>query len=147
MSGQGPEDLRSAPALRASGLVLFRKSTPGETPASRPDPDPVGATRTASRLLCQLCRHEIADPASRRLMLGQLENVFTNPAGQSFRIGCFDDAPGCSPEGEAYLEWTWFPGYTWQISVCARCRTHLGWRYDSGSDSFHGLVLDYLVEV
>jgi len=41
-------------------------------------------------------------------------------------------------------EFTWFNGYAWRIAVCAKCRQHLGWRFESPQDYFHGLILNQL---
>lgn len=26
-------------------------------------------------------------------------------------------------------EFSWFPGYAWQIAVCNKCTTHIGWKF------------------
>lgn len=26
-------------------------------------------------------------------------------------------------------EFSWFPGYAWQIAVCAKCQSHIGWKF------------------
>lgn len=26
-------------------------------------------------------------------------------------------------------EFSWFPGYAWQIAVCMRCQSHIGWKF------------------
>ena len=41
---------------------------------------------------------------------------------------------------------SWFPGYSWQILDCARCRVLIGWRFRCADDSFYGLIADRLVE-
>lgn len=28
-------------------------------------------------------------------------------------------------------EFSWFPGYAWQIALCKRCQIHIGWRFTS----------------
>lgn len=30
---------------------------------------------------------------------------------------------------ESSTEYSWFPGYAWQIAQCADCQTHIGWRF------------------
>ncbi len=75
---------------------------------------------------------------------GSHEHVFTNPAGISYRIGCFSDAYGCLVHGTPTDEFTWFPGYRWCFCTCSQCRTHLGWFYHDGEKHFFGLVLAYL---
>lgn len=41
-------------------------------------------------------------------------------------------------------EFSWFPGYSWQITLCANCRNHLGWKFVATKKnylpkSFYGL--------
>ncbi len=98
------------------------------------------------RLLCRLCGRYITSPASKIEMAGKNVHVFTNPAGYVFRIGCFSAAPGCMVTGEPTEEYTWFSSYAWSYALCAGCMEHLGWFYDSGKDSFFGLILERLRE-
>lgn len=69
-----------------------------------------------------------------------------NPAGIVYRIGCFREAPGCAEVGGESAYWSWFPGYTWQIVVCAACTEHLGWRFRADDSTFWGLILARLAE-
>jgi hypothetical protein len=55
-------------------------------------------------------------------------------------------APGCTTQGAASREHTWFAGYAWRIANCASCLGHLGWRYERGADGFFGLILERLAE-
>lgn len=34
--------------------------------------------------------------------------------------------------GAPSAEYSWFPGYTWTIAVCASCMAHVGWRWVAG---------------
>ncbi|EAT43510.1 AAEL005081-PA [Aedes aegypti] len=41
-------------------------------------------------------------------------------------------------------EYSWFPGYSWQITLCSNCRQHLGWKFVATKNnylpkSFYGL--------
>lgn len=47
------------------------------------------------------------------------------------------------PQGEASAEFTWFPGYQWQIVLCTVCRSHLGWLF-SADQAFFGLIANRL---
>ncbi|MGH8548180.1 MAG: cereblon family protein [Methylococcales bacterium] len=76
---------------------------------------------------------------------GQHARWLTNPSGYSFYVGCFDSAPGCSQLGNETAAHSWFPGYAWTIALCKGCGFHLGWRFRSRVDEFHGLILDRLV--
>lgn len=93
---------------------------------------------------CAACSEEITSDSHRRHVDGKFEHCFANPAGLLYCIGCFGEAPGCVPHGEETDEFTWFPGYAWQLALCSGCGSHLGWRYWSEGDSFYGLILDRL---
>jgi len=97
-------------------------------------------------LLCKACLHRITSDAARVEVRGKHLHVFCNPHGLVFEIGCFAEAPGCALFGPPTHEFTWFPGYNWQVALCLDCRAHLGWRYVAGhTGAFHGLILDRLL--
>ena len=96
---------------------------------------------------CASCRRPITSTASAIQVSGAHEFHFVNPDNQAFHIGCFRDAQGLKKYGPSTLEYTWFAGYSWQVELCGGCREQLGWFYRSASDSFHGLMLDMLVEI
>jgi hypothetical protein len=98
-------------------------------------------------LACAACQAGITIAAARIVVGGSQEHHFTNPDGYEFHIGCFSRAPGCRGSGEFSAEFTWFPGYSWQVEGCARCGAFLGWRYRSAEHRFHGLILPRLVEL
>jgi hypothetical protein len=98
-------------------------------------------------LLCAACGNGITTPSARTTLFGQYVHHKTNPYGFQFVIGCFSEAPGCAIQGDPVPQDTWFPGYTWRFALCDNCGTHLGWYYESPSQSyFYGLVLERLVE-
>jgi hypothetical protein len=76
---------------------------------------------------------------------GAHRHSFVNPAGVTFEIGCFREAPGCMVEGEPTTELTWFAGFAWSYALCANCRAHLGWCYEGEGARFFGLILARLV--
>ncbi|MCI0733130.1 MAG: cereblon family protein [Methylococcaceae bacterium] len=96
-------------------------------------------------LKCAACGTIITYREAGIRMGGQHARWFTNPSGYSFHIGCFDTAPGCRRFGAETEEHSWFPGYAWTIALCSGCGLHLGWRFRSQADQFHGLILDRLV--
>jgi len=95
-------------------------------------------------LYCVHCRHRITHEDERIAVQGGSEHTFTNPHGLVFRIGCFQNAAGCTPIGMPTPEHTWFAGYTWRIALCEHCQTHLGWWFDRPTDRFCGLIVDRL---
>lgn len=96
------------------------------------------------RLFCAQCGHPITHQDERIQVNGGHQHTCTNPAGYTFTIGCFREAGGCVAVGTATLEHTWFRGYAWRIALCAACERHLGWRFESRADRFHGLILNRL---
>ena len=92
-------------------------------------------------LRCAVCDHRITDRGYRSDMSGAHEHTFVNPGGFAFRVGCFVAAPGCKHVGETTAAFSWFPGWTWQIAICARCHAHVGWIFRCSGEQFHGLIL------
>jgi hypothetical protein len=113
-------------------------------PAGHPAPDRQPEVAADEALVCASCGHPITRESERIEVDGSHESVRVNLAGMLFRIGCFARAPGCRAVGESSTHWTWFPGYAWQVVVCARCADHLGWAFRSEGGRFWGLVLDRL---
>lgn len=112
---------------------------PGELTSDRPAeqavprPDPV--------VRCRACGHLITRPGATVEVLGAHEHTFRNPAGYSFHVLCYAEAPGCLVVGEPTLADTWFPGHAWAFAVCAECHEHLGWSYGA----FFGLIATRLL--
>lgn len=92
-------------------------------------------------LRCAVCEHRISDAAYRIEMAGAHEHTFVNPAGIVHHIGCFAAAPGCVHVGSTETAFSWFPGWSWQVAACARCRAHLGWIFRCAGQQLHGLIL------
>jgi cereblon len=102
-----------------------------------------GAARTEDERVwrCARCGAEVARDRDRVPLDGSSSRVFVNPEGIEYEIAGFGEAAGCAEISEPSFYWSWFPGCAWQVSVCAACSAHLGWRF-SGAASFHGLILD-----
>jgi hypothetical protein len=112
----------------------------GQRVKARPDTKP----KKEKRLFCAACRHPVTHQDQRIVVQDGHEHRFINPHGITYHIGCFREAAGCAASGEATLEYTWFRGYAWRIALCAHCRAHLGWRFESPGEYFHGLISDRL---
>lgn len=96
------------------------------------------------RLHCAVCGNQVTSDADSIVVNGSHDHICKNPGGVVFHVGCFSGAGGCLAVGGFTGEYTWFPGYAWCYVVCASCHVHLGWRYESVSDGFFGLILDRL---
>ncbi|HEU4732122.1 MAG TPA: cereblon family protein [Kofleriaceae bacterium] len=92
-------------------------------------------------LRCVVCAHRITERAYRQDRSGAHEHTFVNPAGFTFQIGCFLAAPGCAHVGPTSEAFSWFPGWSWQVAICSRCRAHVGWIFRCGGEQFHGLII------
>ncbi len=98
-------------------------------------------------ILCRQCQQAITRPVDRIAVQGSHRHTFANPHGIVFEIGCFKTVRGCGYAGAFTDEFTWFAGYSWRVSFCSLCLTHLGWMFISGGgDMFHGLIIDRLIE-
>ncbi|XP_046546496.1 uncharacterized protein LOC124256556 [Haliotis rubra] len=119
-------------------------------------------------LLCRRCGNEIAKAADLLAIpsdlahrqrndtisghSGVLIQLFRNPQGKFFEI-ITSAAAELQTYDKAYVEDSWFPGYTWTISLCPRCGYHIGWTFDvyprSSDDSkqrtFVGMILDHIL--
>jgi len=106
--------------------------TSSQTSSGTPDDD---------ALRCAACGHRITDRAYRVERAGAHEHTFVNPGGFVHHIGCYAAAPGCIQLGDPQSAFSWFPGWSWQIVVCGRCRAHLGWVFRCTGEQFHGLIV------
>jgi hypothetical protein len=125
---------------------LKSPASPEKGDATAPD-SVVKEEPTDERLiLCRECLYPITREEERREMGGAPQHTFANPAGIVFTIGCFRTAQGCVPVGPSSDEFTWFPGFAWQVGVCRGCLAHLGWLFSAPSGAaFWGLILDHLI--
>jgi hypothetical protein len=108
-------------------------------PAAATGPGTADGAEEAIR--CRVCGQVVTGHEQRLAVDGSPVHTFFNPAGIVFELGCFRRAPGCAGSGTTSAEFTWFPGYLWQIAFCRNCRKHLGWHFISAEDSFFGLIL------
>jgi hypothetical protein len=101
-------------------------------------------TQSQRPICCKSCGQVVAKRADQGACVEGEEHTFRNPAGYSFHVIVFSQALGCKQVGPAVAQDSWFPGYAWQISVCEECETHLGWYFNKGGESFHGLIVTRL---
>ncbi len=97
------------------------------------------------RLLCRACGAPITSRAEQTSVAGSHVHLRTNPAGITFRFGCFSSAPGAIVHGPPTGEHSWFAGLVWSFTMCGGCGEHLGWHFE-GAERFHALILDRLVD-
>ncbi len=104
-------------------------------------------TSDGELLICRACHHPITTNGE-KITVGLSHHYrFTNPAGISFSVGCYRNAPGCAILGEPTERDSWFGGYTWQLALCSECQAHLGWYYQSPRPRcFFGLIPERLIQ-
>lgn len=110
---------------------MAKEQTTSESTTTTSDDDAV---------VCAACEHRITSRDYRIEMLGAHEHTFVNPGGIVHHLGCYALAPGVVESGAPEQAFSWFPGWSWQIVSCGRCRSHLGWIYRCAADAFHGLI-------
>lgn len=129
-------------------LLFLKGALEPEKGAPKPDEELDDGSGGNRVVICRSCGNRITPAASAIVVEGSHKHTFFNPHGYVFELGCFSMAPGTIRVGPPSPEFTWFAGHTWQITVCGRCNTHIGWHYqgDSGA-GFYGLILPQLAEV
>jgi hypothetical protein len=115
----------------------------GERPTERLAPV---EAETGGVLVCRACRSRITRRDLGMEINGRHRHVFFNPDGLVFELGCFASAKNLTPAGPETGEFTWFPGYRWQVVLCTGCSSQLGWRYVGDDGGFFGLILKALME-
>jgi hypothetical protein len=136
--------------MAASTTGIRAKGEPDRFTGRLSEPDIAGRHRPQASgkdppLRCAACLEPVAYENDRIAIDGGHVHAFANPYGIVFEIGCFARAPGCRTIGAASDEFTWFPGYAWQIGVCGNCDRHLGWRFASEGGNFWALILEMLI--
>lgn len=100
-----------------------------------------GSSSSDTVLLCRACGHELAvgtdihfvpsrlalSSRNETLAGGRKVNVqlFENPHGHQFEVITFRKAD-VTQHWPAEKHFSWFPGFSWTVATCPRCRTHLG---------------------
>jgi hypothetical protein len=131
--------------MLAAGLEALRDRADAPVADDEEKTKPAETEGGREILACASCRRPITSGAARIRVGDAHAHSFVNPHGLEFRIGCFGLASGLLTIGDPETFWSWFPGYAWQIEVCAACHQHLGWEFRSSDHRFHGLILDRLI--
>lgn len=100
-------------------------------------------SRIDEAIRCARCSSAVTHHSAAIAVDGAHEHTFRNPAGYSFQVACFAEAPGVRADGDPTTEATWFAGFAWQIGHCRTCGRHLGWWF-RGTRTFAGLIVTRL---
>lgn len=92
-------------------------------------------------MLCRSCGHEVAEDTDLRFVPSRLAlshrndtviagkvvsvQLFENPQGFQFEVVTFKRADVLK-HWPADSHFSWFPGHSWTVASCPRCKTHLG---------------------
>jgi len=97
-------------------------------------------------ILCKNCGNAITSPETIISVNDKHIHTLTNLEDITFDIGCFSSANGSTIFGDSSPEFTWFKGFTWNLSICSNCLIHLGWYYQRKNETFFGLIVDRLMD-
>ncbi|MEQ2223711.1 hypothetical protein ILYODFUR_000160 [Ilyodon furcidens] len=123
-------------------LLLFQ---PSESCTAEP---PEHGTTTDTLILCRACGHEVAFGTDihfvpSRMALSSRNDtsvggrrihvqLFENPHGHQFEVITFRRADVIK-HWPADRHFSWYPGFSWTVATCPRCKTHLGWAFQPSS--------------
>jgi hypothetical protein len=134
------------------GIRALRDEATRALPSRGANPDgelAIGDERL--RWLCARCRVQITEGSAVFGPGGASPvQVFTNPEGRVCQVLTVTHAQSLVLVGPATEEYSWFSGFAWRIALCAKCTSHLGWRYEAVAEGaparFFGLLLSALIE-
>ncbi|XP_055587848.1 protein cereblon-like [Uranotaenia lowii] len=98
--------------------------------------------------VCKRCENEIGSYNDLFAMSKQgIQTSYCNPQGfvhETLTIYKTKDDSTFNVDRPS-TEFSWFPGYSWQITLCTNCRQHLGWKFVATKKnylpkSFYGLT-------
>lgn len=81
---------------------------------------------------CKRCRSSIAIYDDIFAMAkGNVNANYCNPAGYIHETLTVHKILENSLQmvDRASTEFSWFPGYAWQIAICSKCQSHIGWKF------------------
>ena len=94
--------------------------------------------------VCKICKSLVSE--TRYLFSIQSTtpyHIFTNPSGYQFYIMTFSHCFDLLDISLPTIKDSWFSEYTWSISCCSTCHSHLGWHYMNSSlalSDFYGII-------
>jgi hypothetical protein len=104
----------------------------------------------AKAFQCSGCRHLITHSDRFIRITGANRHSFVNPTGVECDFYTFSACPGAVALGDRTAAYSWFVGYRWRMAFCDECGKHLGWHYESLSQSalprdFWGILVTHIV--
>jgi len=113
-----------------TGFFLERGQKP-RSAATDPDTRTETATkRQREPIRCRRCSQELSTTEALFAMQGErVERVFSNPHGFLHEVLTLSHAQALRVVGPPTTEFTWFPGYAWEMAFCDNCQSHVGWHF------------------
>ena len=128
----GPREIRM-PRRRGAGFAYwFKDDATRDLPGDEATPATKRTPRTDPVLVCRRCGHTITSPEASIEVDGSHTHHRINPDQIGFNIACYRVAPGATAKGLPQWQFTWFPGFAWQIALCRGCAMQLGWAFTTG---------------
>ncbi|KAK5870726.1 hypothetical protein PBY51_003650 [Eleginops maclovinus] len=127
-------------------LVYPAANQPGEACAAAGEEEGGTSSQSpaAALILCRACGHELAVGTDIHIVQSRLAlssrndtsigsrrvnvQLFENPHGHQFEVITFRKA-AVTLQWPADKHFSWFPGFSWMMATCPRCRIHLGWGF------------------
>lgn len=81
---------------------------------------------------CKRCKTRIASYSDIFAMAkGNVNANYCNPAGYIHETLTVNKTveKSVSMVDRPSTDFSWFPGYAWQIAVCSKCSSHIGWKF------------------
>lgn len=94
----------------------------------------------SGQVVCAACGHRLTTRESAIAVAGRHDHRCVNPSGITYDIRCFSELPGGTTVGEPDTWFSWFRGTAWQVSLCAGCHVHIGWRFSGRRHPFFALI-------
>jgi len=57
------------------------------------------------------------------------QGAYVNPGGAVHETLTLYKVSNTYTEGQPQTQFSWFPGYAWEMLICGMCNSHLGWRF------------------
>jgi cereblon len=118
-----------------------------ETPEKASVPAHVVADEPERRLerpiLCRRCQTRLSDASLLFPMdADRIHRVFANPSGLLLEIVTARGAENVQVIGPPTTDFTWYPGYAWEVAYCSGCQSHVGWAFGA-TDGAHDPAMFY----
>jgi cereblon len=112
-----------------------RSSAPAKGRAKRRLPADEESAGRSKRILCRWCGEALSDvSAIFATSASGTAQTFLNPYGFLHEVVTVRWARSLTLSGPPTTEFTWYPGYAWEVASCGRCRAHVGWAFRAVSN-------------